>query len=183
VQTIAAILAMATASGINAYAALLAMGLTIRLELVPLHSKVSDFFAQDWVLIALGILYLVEFFADKVPVVDHVWDAVHTFIRPIAGAAAAVAIVTGRDEGWVVLAALLGGATALLFHTAKATSRVAVNAASAGTLGWVASLVEDIVAIASALVALLWPALAVLAVIALIATWMLLRRGRRPVPA
>lgn len=182
-QTIAAVLAMATASGINAYAALLAMGLTIRLEMIPLHSKVALFFAQDWVLIALGALYVVEFFADKVPVVDHVWDAVHTFIRPVAGAVAAVAIVTGREEGWVILAAILGGATSLLFHSAKATSRVAVNAASAGTLGWVASLIEDVAAIASALVALLMPALAILVVVLLLAGWLMLRRSRRPVPA
>jgi len=181
VNTIVAVLGVASAAGINAYAALLALGLSVRFELVPFRSKAALFFAQDWVLIAVGLLYLVEFIADKIPAVDHAWDAIHTLIRPIAGAAAAVAIVSGSGEGWVVLAALLGGATSLLFHTVKATGRVAVNAGTAGTLGWVVSLIEDAVAILGAVLALLWPvlALAALALIVPAATWLILRRRRR----
>ena len=181
-NTIGAVLALASASGINAYAALLALGLSVRFDLVPLSGKVTDFFAQDWVLVLLAVLYLFEFFADKIPAVDHVWDVIHTFIRPVAGAAVAVAVVSGSGEGWVVLAALIGGATALLFHTAKAAGRVAVNAGSGGTLGWVVSLVEDVLAILAAIVALFWPMLAIAVLAAVAGTWLYLWR-RRPAEA
>ena len=161
-STIATLLAVASAAGINAYAALLVLGLCVRFGVVPLHSQVALFFAEDWVLALLGALYIVEFVADKVPAIDHVWDLLHTFIRPLAGAAAAVAIAGGTESGWALLAAVLGGTTSLLFHGAKATGRVAVNVGSGGTLGWVVSLVEDVVAFAATLLALLLPAAALL---------------------
>ncbi len=179
-STIAAILAVASASGINAYAALLVLGLCVRFELVGLDSPVALFFAEPWVLAVLGALYTVEFAADKIPAVDHVWDAIHTFIRPAAGAAAAVALAGGSGEGWVILAAVLGGSTSLLFHGAKSAGRVAVNAGSMGMLGWVVSLVEDAVAIAGALLGLLLPlaALLLFALISLAAILLLLRVRR-----
>lgn len=161
-STLAALLAVASAAGINAYAALLVLGLCVRLGVAPLEGEVAGFFAETWVLILLGVLYAVEFAADKIPAVDHAWDVLHTFIRPLAGAAAAMAIVGGSGEGWVILAAVLGGTTSLLFHGAKATSRVAVNAGSGGLLGWAVSLVEDVVAVLGALMGLLLPLAAVL---------------------
>jgi uncharacterized membrane protein HdeD (DUF308 family) len=178
VNTIGAVLALASASGINAYAALLALGLSVKFDLVPLSGKITDFFGQDWVLVLLGLLYLLEFFADKIPAVDHVWDLIHTFIRPVAGAVVAVAIVTGSGEGWVVLAALIGGVTSLLFHTAKSASRVAVNTGSAGTLGWVVSLAEDFLAIMAAIIALFWPMLAVAILLVVLGAWYFMRKGR-----
>ncbi len=179
-STIAAVLALASASGINAYAALLALGLCVRFELVGLDSDVARFFAQPWVLAVLGLLYVMEFVADKIPAVDHAWDLIHTFIRPVAGAAAAVAIVSGSGQGWVVLAALLGGATSLLFHGMKATGRVVVNTGSAGTMGWAVSLLEDIAAILGAAVALLLPLLAIaLPVVLAVMIWILVKRRRR----
>lgn len=177
-SSIASVLALASAAGINAYAALFVLGLCVRLDLVGLDNPTARFFAEPWVLAIVGALYLVEFVADKIPWVDHAWDLVHTFIRPLAGAAAAVAIVGGRGDGWVVLAALLGGATSLLFHGAKSGSRVAVNAASAGTLGWLVSLLEDVVAVAGALTGLVMP-LAGLFLIALIGLSFLLWRRQR----
>jgi uncharacterized membrane protein len=183
-STIGAVLALSSAAGVNAYAALLALGLCVHFQLVPLSSKTALFFGEWWVLTILGALYLVEFFADKVPAVDHVWDAIHTFIRPIAGAAAAVAVVSGSGEGWVVLAALLGGATSLVFHGVKSTSRVAINAGTGGTMGWLASLVEDLFAILSSMLALFLPLLAMLLIILTIlaVTFWIVRR-RRPATA
>lgn len=181
-STVAAMLAVASAAGINAYAALLVLGLCVRLDLVGLDSPVALFFSETWVLAILGVLYAVEFVADKIPAVDHAWDVLHTFIRPLAGAAAAVAIAGGRNEGWVVLAAVVGGSTSLLFHGAKSAGRVAVNAASAGMLGWVVSIVEDVVAIAGALTGLLLPmaALVLLTLVSLMLLY-LFQRSRRAV--
>lgn len=181
--TIAAVLGLASAAGINAYAALLALGLCVHFQLVPLGSKTALFFGEWWVLTILGALYLVEFFADKVPAVDHVWDVIHTVIRPVAGAAAAVAVVSGSGEGWVVLAAILGGTTSLIFHGVKSTSRVAVNAGTGGTMGWLASLIEDVFAILSSALALFLPMLALallVATILAITYWMF---RRKPAPA
>jgi len=173
--TILSALTLASAAGVNAYATLLILGLCVRFEIVPLQSSAAHFFAQPWVLALLGVLYVVEFVADKVPAVDHAWDVVHTVVRPLAGAAAAVAVVSGHGEGWVVLAAVLGGATSLLFHGAKSTGRLATTAVGGGTFNWVVSLVEDVFAILASLLALLAPVIAVIAVV-LVLVWLLRRR-------
>jgi len=169
------VLTLASAAGINAYATLLVLGLLVRFDLVHLTSPTAQFFAQDWVLVTLAVLYLVEFVADKVPAVDHAWDVVHTFIRPVAGAVAAIAVVGGHGEGWVVIAAVLGGVTSLLFHGAKATGRLASSATTGGALNPILSILEDIFAFVASAFALLAPAVAfALAAVALV--WLLRRR-------
>ncbi len=170
-------LTVASAAGINAYATLLVLGLCVRFDVVSLEGRTARFFADPWVLVALGLLYLVEFVADKIPTVDHAWDAIHTVVRPVAGALAAVAIVGGRDEGWVVLAAILGGMTSLLFHGVKATGRVAVTTATGGAGNWLVSLVEDVVAFVGSLLGLLAPVVALLVIVAA-GLWLLRRRRR-----
>lgn len=171
-------LALASAAGVNAYATLLVLGILVRTGAIPLQSPTAQFFGHTWVLAGLAMLYTLEFVADKVPTVDHAWDAVHTFIRPLAGAAAAVAVVSGHhDQGWVVLAAVFGGVTSLLFHGVKATARVGVTAATGGTGNWFVSILEDIGVVGTSLAALLLPVLAVL-VAATVLTWLLWRRRR-----
>ncbi len=171
-------LALASAAGVNAYATLLVLGVLVRAGAVPFHSPTAQFFAQTWVLAVLGVLYVVEFAADKIPAVDHAWDAVHTFVRPAAGAAAAVAVVSGHHQhGWVILAAVLGGATSLLFHGVKATTRLGVTAATGGTGNWLVSIVEDVGVLGTALIALLLPAAAVVLALGVLA-WLLRRRRR-----
>lgn len=173
--TILTVLAIASAAGINAYATLLVLGLCIRFDLVPLQSSAAEFFTNPWVLCVLGVLYLVEFVADKIPAVDHVWDVIHTFIRPIAGAAASVAVVSGSGEGWVILAAVIGGATSLLSHGVKSTGRVATTALTGGSANWMVSLVEDVLAIAGSLLALLAPFIALTVLLGALA-WLVSRR-------
>lgn len=177
-STVVSVLALSSAAGVNAYATLLVLGLLVRFDLVPLTSPTAQFFAQEWVLVVLGVLYLVEFVADKVPAVDHAWDVVHTVIRPVAGAAAAVAVVSGQGEGWVVIAAILGGATSLLFHGAKASGRLAATSATGGALNPVLSVAEDGFAIIASVFALLAP-LAALVLAAVVLVWLFARRRRR----
>src|SRR2546425_3132213 len=81
---------LAFASGLNAYMPLLAFALSVRwLHLYEVNPHLA-FITQNWFIAALAILALIDFAADKIPVIDHVWDTIHTFVRPVAGAAVAV---------------------------------------------------------------------------------------------
>src|SRR5256886_8180507 len=80
-----------------------------------------------WVIRITGVLYLLEFFADKIPWVDSIWDAVHTVIRPIGGALLAIQVLGHPSPALTVIVALLAGGTSLIAHTAKAATRLASN--------------------------------------------------------
>jgi len=86
---------------------------------------------------------MIEFVADKIPYVDNVWDAVHTIIRPAAGALLAYGVVGHVDPAWQLIAALVGGSVALTSHTAKASTRAAVNVTPEPFSNWLLSLSED----------------------------------------
>jgi hypothetical protein len=168
-------------AGLNAYATLLVFGLLSRFRPGMFHGELADFFASTPVLIVVGILYAVEFVADKVPAVDHVWDVIHTFIRPAAGALVALAAMApGLPCGGVILAGIIAGATALTAHVAKATTRAASSVVTGGLGNPILSLIEDVLAFGGALIAIFLPLL-VLVLIGLL-VWMLVRifRARRP---
>jgi len=118
--------ALGWASGLRLYAVVFLTGLAGFLGWVPLPSglQVLQHPAMLW---ASGGMLAVEFFADKVPWVDSLWDAVHTFIRIPAGAALAYAVFGGDQTTWATVAALLGGTLAATAHAAKATTRAAAN--------------------------------------------------------
>ncbi|MDP1692786.1 MAG: DUF4126 domain-containing protein [Burkholderiaceae bacterium] len=118
--------ALGWASGLRLYAVVFLTGLAGHLGWVVLPSGLQVL-QQPLLLWASGGMLAVEFLADKIPWVDSLWDAVHTFIRIPAGAALAYSVF-GVDQGsWATLAALLGGTLAATAHTAKATTRAAVN--------------------------------------------------------
>ena len=118
--------ALGWASGLRLYAVVFLTGLAGALGYVPLPEglKVLQHPAMLW---ASGAMLAVEFLADKVPWVDSLWDAVHTFIRIPAGAALAYAVFGGDQQTWASVAALLGGTLAATAHAAKATTRAAAN--------------------------------------------------------
>jgi hypothetical protein len=118
--------ALGWASGLRLYAVVFLTGLAGYLGWVPLPSGLHVL-QQPAMLYASGGLLLVEFLADKVPWVDSLWDAVHTFIRIPAGAALAWGVFGGDQSTWATAAALLGGTLAATAHTAKATTRAAAN--------------------------------------------------------
>ncbi|MET1112847.1 MAG: DUF4126 domain-containing protein [Allosphingosinicella sp.] len=111
---------------------------------LPSHLSALAALANPWVLGAAFAGLVAEFFADKIMWLDSVWDAVHTFIRPVGGALLALAIVDANDPAWQVLAFLLGGGGAFLAHSAKASSRALVNVSPEPVSNVIVSGVEDV---------------------------------------
>ena len=175
IETLSLALGAAWTSGINLYATVAVIGLLQRYEMVGRLPGGLEALDNWWVIgVALG-LYAVEFVADKVPYVDTVWDAVHTFVRVPAGAALALAATSDLDPSLRVVALLLGGGLALSTHGTKATVRAAANTSPEPVTNWTLSLVEDGVAVGAIVLAVLHP-LAILVVIViflLLLAWIL----------
>ncbi len=125
-QLMAVAAAMGWASGIRLYAVVFLTGLAGYLGWVPLPSGLHVL-ENPIMLAASGALLTVEFFADKIPGLDSIWDSVHTFLRVPAGAALAAGVFGGDHQTWAMVAALAGGTLAASSHVAKATTRAAVN--------------------------------------------------------
>ena len=138
-------LALAWASGIRLYVVLFLVGLAGYFHWFDWNAPKSfEVLSHPFVLGATGFLVFVEFFADKIPAVDSIWDAVHTFIRIPAGALLAGGIINVADgPAWAVAAALLGGTITAGTHFMKAGGRAAINTSPEPVTNWTASVVED----------------------------------------
>ncbi|WP_329216415.1 DUF4126 domain-containing protein [Streptomyces sp. NBC_01485] len=129
------------ASGVNAYAVVLLLGV---FGATGLSDDVPQTLQRPEVLVAAGVLFLCKAVADKIPYVDSAWDSVHTVIRPLAGAWVG-ALLAGQSGSLPdVAAGLLGGSTALASHTVKAGTRMAVNASPEPFSNVLVSLAEDL---------------------------------------
>lgn len=181
-STLSTSLGLGLGAGINAYATLLVFGLLARFEPALVHGELAGYFARTPVLIVLALLYTIEFVADKIPAVDHVWDVIHTFIRPVAGALVAYGAVNAQTpKGLVIVAAAIGGVAALGSHVTKAGVR-AISTTTTGGLGNpILSLFEDLFVFLQSTVALVLPALFLVLLLVLVGpmTILLLRRRRR----
>ncbi|NOY12879.1 MAG: DUF4126 domain-containing protein [Deltaproteobacteria bacterium] len=155
---IALSMGVAWASGINLYAALLMLGLLGSSGNLVLPPDLQ-ILANPLVIFAAGVMYLVEFVADKIPGVDNSWDTLHTFIRIPAGALLAAAAVGDMNPAVSLAAAIVGGGLAAGAHATKAGSRVLINASPEPFSNWMASLTEDAVVIAGLWTALHYPIL------------------------
>ncbi len=162
--TIGLLLGASFASGINLYATVATLGLLQRFEVVALPPSLAILGHPIVLAIAIA-LYLIEFVADKIPAVDHLWDAAHTFIRPPAAALLAYAAVapasSGVPELWRIAAALLAGSIALTAHSTKAATRGAVNASPEPFSTAAVSFAEDLLAIGLSWLAVVHPAIAI----------------------
>jgi hypothetical protein len=174
---------LAFASGLNAYLPLLAFAVSVRwLHLYKVNPSFS-FITHTWFIVALAILTILDFVADKIPLIDHVWNAIHTVVRPIAGALVAVAAgshfisgthttTTSSDAasrtviaasiipitGVGLLALLLIGAVlAALSHTTKSTARLVSTITTAGFLNIMLSFLEDVLVFIAILLSLFAP--------------------------
>jgi len=125
-QLFAIAAALGWASGLRLYAVLFFTGLAGLLGWVVLPDGLT-LLQNPLLLGASGLMLAVEFFADKIPGLDTLWDALHTLIRIPAGAALAAGVFGGDSSTWATIAALMGGTLAATAHTAKATTRAAVN--------------------------------------------------------
>jgi hypothetical protein len=160
-------------SGFNLYATVLTLGLLQRFHLVQLPGDL-DFLSRWWVIGVAALLYLVEFLADKIPVVDSVWDAIHTFIRVPAGAVLAASAFAHFDPAVRAAALLAGGTLALSSHGTKASIRMTANAVPEPFSNIVLSTAEDIFTIALAALAAFHPVviLVIILVFLLLLIWL-----------
>lgn len=155
-STLTLALGSAWTSGINLYATVSVLGLLQRFGGVKLPGGL-DVLDNWWIIGVAGGLYIVEFFADKIPYVDSVWDVVHTFIRVPAGAIVAYAAVSDMSPEITIPATLIGGGFAFASHGTKAAVRVGANLSPEPVSNWVLSLVEDVIAFAGTLLAVFAP--------------------------
>lgn len=137
---------LAWASGINLYAAVLALALMANTGSIVLPDQLQVV-ESPLVLVAAGIMYFIEFFADKIPGVDTGWDAIQTFIRIPAGAMLAAASVGEISPAVELAAGILGGAMAATTHATKAGTRVLINTSPEPVSNWSASIGEDLAVI------------------------------------
>ncbi|MFI6363732.1 DUF4126 domain-containing protein [Nocardia sp. NPDC050630] len=169
------------ASGVNAYAVVLLLGL---FGVTGLSDDVPEALQRTDVLIAAGVLFLIEAVADKIPYLDSFWDAVHTIVRPASGAVVA-ALLAGQDGSLPQLAAgAVGGTTALASHLVKAGTRMAINTSPEPASNIVMSLVEDLTVGGIVTIAIFHPVVAAicagtLLVIGVVLVYLLASRIRR----
>ena len=191
--TLGRTLGFSLAAGVNLYATVAILGLAARYGWVALPPQ-YQIFDNDVVIAAAVVMYVIEFFADKIPYFDSLWDAIHTAIRPVGGALIAVATLGDASPTVKALVALLGGAVAASSHLTKTSTRAAANASPEPFSNWILSLGEDVFAVGLGYTALTHPvaalviAVIVLALIAVFAVVIVrtVRRWfhrRRPSPA
>jgi hypothetical protein len=138
-------LGLGLTAGLRLYATVLAVGLGIRFGLLHPHAGLEHLsvLASPYVLIPAGIAYALEFFADKIPWVDTVWDTIHTVIRPVGAALVGATAVGTIDPKAKVAVALLCGGVALTSHSTKAGTRLLVNHSPEPFSNMGVSLAED----------------------------------------
>lgn len=173
---------LSASAGLNAYIPLFTLAVLARFTSLITLSSPYDVLTNTWVIVVLGVLMAVEFFADKIPLVDHANDVIGTFVRPAAGAllfAASTGAVSGMQPVVAVVAGLLVAGSV---HATKAAVRPAVTATTGGLGNPVVSTAEDLVAVVVSIGAILLPILVAVALIilAIFVFWSLRRfRPRR----
>ncbi len=157
--TLGRTLGFSFAAGVNLYATVALLGLASRYGWVALPPQ-YEAFDSDLVIGAALLMYVVEFFADKIPYFDTVWDMVHTAIRPIGGALIAVTTLGDASPTMEALVMLLGGVVAGSSHLTKTSTRAAANASPEPFSNWILSLGEDVFVVGLGLLALQYPLIA-----------------------
>ena len=158
IGTLAIAMGSSWVSGIRLYAAVATLGLLGRFAHLQLPGDLGVL-TNWWIIGIASALFVIEFFADKVSYVDSVWDVVQTFIRIPAGAVLAAAAFGDFDRSVQVIALLLGGGLAFSAHATKASARAAINLSPEPASNVVVSLIEDVVAFVSILLAMFLPAI------------------------
>jgi hypothetical protein len=168
IGTLAIAMGAGWVSGINLYAAVATLGLLGRFANLRLPGEL-DVLTSWWIIGIASALYLIEFFADKIPYLDSTWDAIHTFIRIPAGAVLAATAFGDFDRSVQVVALLLGGGLALSAHGTKATARAAINLSPEPVSNIVVSLAEDVVAFSTILLSVFLPLVTIIFLVTFLA--------------
>jgi hypothetical protein len=171
--TLGRTLGFSLAAGVNLYATVAILGLAARYGWVALPDQFQAF-NSDLVIGAAIVMYVIEFFADKIPYFDSLWDGIHTAIRPIGGALIAVTTLGDASPTTKALVALLGGMVAASSHLTKTSTRAAANTSPEPFSNWILSLGEDVFAVGLGYTALAHPVVALaiaVVVLALIAAF------------
>ena len=173
-QLVALAGALGWASGIRLYAVLFIVGGLGFLGWIPLPGGLTAL-AHPWVLAASGLMFVVEFVADKIPGVDSLWDVVQTFIRIPAGAALAASVFGDASTAATLAAAILGGSLAAGSHFAKSGSRAVINTSPEPFSNWAASFGEELAVGTVLWLAFEYPvaAIVVLVLLVLLAVWLI----------
>jgi len=174
IELVALSAGVAWASGINLYAVLLVLGLGGSTGYIALPDPLLVL-QNPAVIAAAGLMYMVEFTADKTPGVDSLWDGLHTFIRLPAGALLAAGALGEVDPAMLLAGAIVGGSISATSHTLKAGSRVLINTSPEPVSNWAASITEDVAVIGGLWLALNHPATFIILLVLFIAVciWML----------
>lgn len=174
IDTIAATMGAAWASGINLYATILVLGVLSHTGDMTLPANL-EILSHPMVLGAAGLMYCVEFFADKIPGVDSGWDAIHTFLRIPAGALLAANGMGDVGPAAELAAGLVGGSLAATSHFTKAGARLVINTSPEPFTNWTASITEDVAAVGGLFAALHYPLVffGLLVVFLLLVVWLL----------
>ena len=167
-QTLSLVLGAGFSSGLNLYATVATLGLLQRFGVIHLPAQLQVL-SHPLVLGIAGVLYLVEFLADKIPYIDSVWQAIHTFISPPAAALLAFSATTSAPEAWRWGAALLAGSIALTSHGTKASARAAANMSPEPASNWALSFGEDVLSVWLTWFATAHPTAAIIVVVVLCA--------------
>jgi hypothetical protein len=169
------VVAISFAAGLNAYATVATLGLLAHAGLVDLPSGLH-LLTSWWVIAASGVLFGIEFFADKIPAFDLIWNALHTFVRVPAAALLAYGATSQLSPEKQLLAALAGGAIALAAHGGKTAARVAVTPSPEPVSNFALSAGEDTLAVFLTWLATQHPIAAALIVAAFLAAIVVVMR-------
>ena len=164
--TLGRTLGFSFAAGVNLYATVAILGLASRYGWVSLPPQ-FQMFNNDLVIGAAIVLYVIEFFADKIPYVDTLWDMLHTVIRPVGGALIAVTTLGEASPPVEGLVALLGGMIAAGSHLTKTSTRAVANTSPEPFSNWILSVGEDLFVVGLGFLALKYPVVALAVALAL----------------
>ena len=161
-------LGLSAAAGLNSYAVLLVYGGVARLFPEDYPGGIARLLASTPALTVVAALFLMEFFADKIPGLDHFWHLLHSFVRPVVGALVAIAAVQPEGSTFLdIVAGGSGGTVALVSHLVKSATRLTSTALTAGVANVALSFAEDVVAFLQSLVSIFLPLVALVVVIAI----------------
>ncbi|MEO0452873.1 MAG: DUF4126 domain-containing protein [Verrucomicrobiota bacterium] len=182
-EMIAVAFSLSALAGLNLYLTVFVLGLSLRMDWITLGHQFEalSLLENPTILILSGFFFLIEFFADKIPWVDSLWDAIHTVVRPIGATFLALGVLGDLDPTLAVIASILGGSMALLTHLTKSGARLLLNTSPEPFSNSVVSVGEDLTVIGGLALIYTFPWVAAICLVLFLAVigWFLPNLSRR----